>query len=224
MKNTASRSSGAQALAAQAPAPRGDEFLQCIDVPCGLRFPAPPGTACPSCGQGTAVVATRYVNVPLRREPRRRLAVLFDNVRSAHNVGVMLRTAESVGAVHAYHVGITPPGSHAKVAKAALGSEQRVPHSYHRDGVALAASLVQAGTTLWALESAPGAIALADAIPAPDTSTLVLVVGNEIAGVDPGILSLCHGVVALPMAGEKNSLNVGHAFAIAAYGVDERSR
>lgn len=171
------------------------------------------------CGHATEVVAARYANVPLRREPARRLAVLFDNVRSAHNVGVMLRTAESVGAVHAYHVGITPPGSHAKVAKAALGSEQRVPHSYHRDGVALAAQLRRDGAVLWALESAPGALALADATPVAPTSTLVLIVGNEIAGVDPGILALCHGVIALPMAGEKNSLNVGHAFAAAAYGV-----
>jgi tRNA G18 (ribose-2'-O)-methylase SpoU len=42
-------------------------------------------------------------------------------------------------------------------------------------------------------------------------------VGNEQAGVDPGLLELCETVLALPMAGHKASLNVAVAFGIAAY-------
>jgi tRNA G18 (ribose-2'-O)-methylase SpoU len=46
---------------------------------------------------------------------------------------------------------------------------------------------------------------------------MVLIVGNERAGVDPGILDLCDVVLALPMMGEKESLNVAVAFGVAAY-------
>jgi len=50
-----------------------------------------------------------------------------------------------------------------------------------------------------------------------DERTIALIVGNERAGVDPGILALCDAVLALPMAGSKASLNVAVAFGAAAY-------
>ena len=49
-----------------------------------------------------------------------------------------------------------------------------------------------------------------------------LVVGNEITGVEQEILSLCDQAVEIPMAGEKNSLNVTVAFGIVAYHVARR--
>ena len=130
----------------------------------------------------------------------------------------MLRTAEALGVLHVYHCGITAPADHPKVAKAALGSQLRLTTSTHRDAAALVAQLVAAGTVVWALESVAGADnALTVAALAPRTGTLALVVGNEVAGVDPAVLTLCGRCVALPMEGEKNSLNVGHAWAAAGY-------
>ena len=49
------------------------------------------------------------------------------------------------------------------------------------------------------------------------TQPIVLVVGNEVTGVDPGILAICDQTIMLPMQGVKNSLNVASAFAVAAY-------
>ena len=46
---------------------------------------------------------------------------------------------------------------------------------------------------------------------------VALVVGNERAGVDPGILALCDAVFTLPMIGQKSSLNAAVAFGIAVY-------
>jgi len=45
----------------------------------------------------------------------------------------------------------------------------------------------------------------------------VLIVGNEVTGVDPELLDLCNEVFYIPMRGEKKSFNVGVAFGIAAY-------
>jgi tRNA G18 (ribose-2'-O)-methylase SpoU len=46
---------------------------------------------------------------------------------------------------------------------------------------------------------------------------VVLVVGSEVSGVDPGILEQCERVLYLPMQGIKTTLNVAVAFGIAAY-------
>jgi tRNA G18 (ribose-2'-O)-methylase SpoU len=44
-----------------------------------------------------------------------------------------------------------------------------------------------------------------------------LIVGNEVTGVDPGLLEMCERRVTIPMRGMKKSLNVATAFGIAAY-------
>ena len=48
-------------------------------------------------------------------------------------------------------------------------------------------------------------------------SRVIVVVGNEIAGVDPGILEISDRVFSLPMYGFKRSLNVAVAFGIVMY-------
>jgi 23S rRNA (guanosine2251-2'-O)-methyltransferase len=44
-----------------------------------------------------------------------------------------------------------------------------------------------------------------------------MIVGNELSGIDPELLEMCDQVLALPMLGDKTSLNVTVAFGIAAY-------
>jgi 23S rRNA (guanosine2251-2'-O)-methyltransferase len=50
-----------------------------------------------------------------------------------------------------------------------------------------------------------------------DEKTVVLIVGNEVCGVDPGILDQCEKILAIPMQGIKTSLNAAVAFGIAVY-------
>ena len=45
----------------------------------------------------------------------------------------------------------------------------------------------------------------------------LLIVGNEVSGVDPAVLELCDAIAWIPMQGMKESLNVSIAFGIAAY-------
>jgi 23S rRNA (guanosine2251-2'-O)-methyltransferase len=162
------------------------------------------------------VVAQRIANTVVPSVPRRQLSVVLDNVRSAHNVGVIFRTAEAVGVSHIYLCGITAPGDHVKVAKAALGSQLRVRWSHHVDAFTLVTSLRSQGREVWALESVAGANDIFS-IGSAYANDITVVVGNEIAGVDPAVVAVCDRTMALPMIGSKNSLNVGHAFAVAAY-------
>ena len=145
--------------------------------------------------------------------------MLLDNLRSAYNTGAIFRTADGVGAVHLYLGGITPnPTENMAVGKTALGSELITPWSSPPNACALAQDLQAEGFRLLALETTPHAIPIFEVdLDGFGTDPLLLVVGNEQAGIDPGLLDLCDLVLALPMVGSKGSLNVAVAFGVAAY-------
>lgn len=145
------------------------------------------------------------------------LIAILDNIRSIHNVGSMFRSADGAGVRHLHLAGITATPKHPKLAKAALGAQESVGWTYHPNGVEAAAELRAEGYRLWALErlTSSGNPPL-EASKAPGGG-LALIVGNERAGVDPGILAQCDAIYSLPMVGRKSSLNAAVAFGIAVY-------
>ncbi|MEJ5249300.1 MAG: RNA methyltransferase [Caldilinea sp.] len=199
-------------------------LYECSDPACRFRFPAAEAQMrkgrCPWCGE--PVILLHHLPTPTERTaserdaPRATLpfAALLDNVRSAFNVGSIFRSADGAGLRHLYLCGVTPTPDHPKVAKTALGAERSVRWSHHRNAVTLAHSLRAEGCTLWALETDADASSLFE-VATPHTP-FVLVVGNEVTGVDPDLLSLCERRVMIPMAGGKRSLNVATAFGVAA--------
>lgn len=140
-------------------------------------------------------------------------------------VGSIFRTADGAGLEHLYLCGITATPEHPRLGKAALGAQDTVPWSYSRNAVDTARSLQAQGYCLWALErlavdgSTKNVFSLFD----PGVRNLrrekpvVLIVGNERAGVDPGLLALCDHIFSVPMYGQKPSLNAAVAFGIAVY-------
>ncbi len=142
---------------------------------------------------------------------------LLDNIRSAWNVGSMFRSADGAGIARLHLCGISPTPENASVLKTALGAECSVAWDYAPDGVARAEELRATGYKLWAVEQHPRAQLINEALLPESGHPLVLVVGNEISGVDPGILEHCEQIVYIPMAGAKRSLNVAVAFGIAAF-------
>ena len=58
------------------------------------------------------------------------LAVVLDNVRSAHNVGSAFRTADSFGIDHVFLCGISAVPPSAEIRKSALGAEDAVPWTH----------------------------------------------------------------------------------------------
>lgn len=200
------------------------EIRVCLNPQCGMRYTIEQtqsvGKHCPNCRSGTQVVGEPYgqMDVPdidrVVRGPH--IEVLLDNVRSAWNVGSIFRAADGAGAAHMHLCGICPRPDQPKVAKTALGSERSVAWTYHSDGERACRELSESGYRLWALEGGQRAESLYGG-EAPVDKPLLLVVGNEVSGVDPGILALCERVVCLPMLGMKGSLNVAVAFGIAIY-------
>ena len=155
------------------------------------------------------------------------LAVLLDNIRSAWNVGSILRSADGFGFNHVYLCGITPTADNEAVTKTSLGAEDSIPWSYHKDAVKLVKGLKAEGWKVYALEEDDRAVSLeSDSSLAlrvrskmqdPAPALQVLILGNEVTGVDPDLLDLCDEIFYIPMRGEKKSFNVAIAFGIAAY-------
>jgi 23S rRNA (guanosine2251-2'-O)-methyltransferase len=172
------------------------------------------------------------------------LETLLDNVRSAWNVGAIFRTADAFG-VHRLHLcGITPTPENTSVSKTALGADKTIPWTTSKNALTAARELKTAGHQLWALEQDERAkpiydlaiddFRLPDIVPerylrSPDSQftdsqstnlpipnlPIVLIVGNEVTGVDPALLDLCDQIVYIPMRGQKRSLNVEVAFGVA---------
>jgi tRNA G18 (ribose-2'-O)-methylase SpoU len=101
--------------------------------------------------------------------------------------------------------------------KTSLGAEASVLWCHAKDGVRQAQMLRDQGYQLLGLESDPKAVSLMESLPLQKDQLYCLVVGNEIAGIDPGILDLCDRLVYIPMLGAKRSFNAAVAFGIAAY-------
>lgn len=202
-------------------------FAECPNPACHLRFPLDlaqfSGTYCPKCGTALSITdqrITQNVDMPISLPPKgsRQIIGLLDNVRSALNVGAIFRSADGAGLAKLYLCGITPtPDEQETVARTALGAEKCLPWEHANNAVAVAQSLLDSGCKLIVLEPTEYALDIFSwQIPA-DWQTIVLAVGNEIAGTDPELLRLASSTLCLPMVGLKGSLNVASAFSIAAY-------
>lgn len=195
----------------------------CLAAGCGLRFPAPadgpPILSCPRCGGEIAQVATAQPRPMPRSEHTGgtlSLHLLLDNWRSLFNVGSIFRTADGAGICEVHLCGITPTPAHRKLAKTALGAEIAVPWSYAPNAVARASELQAAGVAMWVLEGGEESLPLWECDPSPGRA-VVLAAGNEVIGIDPGLLALADRVVHVPMLGHKESLNVAIALSVAVY-------
>lgn len=205
-------------------------ICECSNPACRLRYPADRRdnayARCPACH---APVTHCYQLVTQAEEqpgadparPPSGLMALVDNVRSVFNVGSIFRSADGAGFDRLYLCGVTPTPTNPKLAKTALGAHNVVQWEAWPNAVDLALRLRAEGCHLWALEEGAGVEPLLQAPPSPPNT--VLVVGSEVAGVDPGLLRLCERTLAIPMRGAKRSLNVATAFGIAALFMASRS-
>ena len=137
---------------------------------------------------------------------------------SRSKLGAIFRTADAFGVSRLHLCGFTPTPENASVAKTALGADQTIPWNSARNALLRARELKEAGAQLWALEQDERALPLTGMPDSPISgSATVLIVGNEISGVDPGLLDLCDRIVYIPMRGQKRSLNVEVAFGVAVH-------
>lgn len=158
------------------------------------------------------------------------LILVADNIRSAHNVGALLRCADGAGIEKVILTGISPhlrqpndprppyviAGAEKAISKTALGAEKSVLTEYASSLIETCGQLKTQGKKLYALEQAPGSKSIFEAkleFPA------ALIVGKELGGISEEVLGLVNEIVEIPMYGKKDSLNVSAAAAVAIFEV-----
>ncbi len=153
------------------------------------------------------------------------LYAIAHNIRSAHNVGSLFRTADGAGVDKLFLTGYSPApakrdtlyvsGFQKMIAKTALGAEQTVSWEWKKTVGEVLEVLKRQGFEIVALEQSSDSISYDAYI--PKCANVALLLGNEPKGIDARTLRKCDAIVEIPMLGHKNSLNVSVAFGIAVY-------
>ncbi|MEA2104898.1 MAG: RNA methyltransferase [Candidatus Cloacimonadota bacterium] len=134
------------------------------------------------------------------------LYLILNNLRSAFNVGSIIRSAECFGIKKIYFCGYTPTPQNDKVKKTAMGTEKYLEWEMYKTAGEIIKKLREENIRIYAAETVQNAISIYQT---NFQSPCVLVLGNEALGISKKILELCDEIVQIPMSGWKNSLNVG---------------
>lgn len=155
----------------------------------------------------------------LRKLP---LILVADNVRSMHNIGSLFRTSDAFRVKEIVLGGISGCPPHPEISKTALGAEETVSWRHVKDSFSAVRDLQSKGWKICVLEQAHGSVSLENFHPAIEGESgedegLVLVVGNEVRGVDQSIVDIADYILEIPQEGTKHSLNVAASGAIALF-------
>jgi tRNA G18 (ribose-2'-O)-methylase SpoU len=144
--------------------------------------------------------------------PRAPITVVLDGVTGNYNLGAIFRLCDAFLAERLIVCGAASLSLRKrKLVQAAKGAERWVPWEVAADAAAAVYALKEAGYWIVAVELTAASVpvtAMRSRFPA------AVVLGNEMRGVSPEVLACADQVVAIPMRGMANSLNVATAAAI----------
>ncbi|MCU0667167.1 MAG: TrmH family RNA methyltransferase [Patescibacteria group bacterium] len=160
---------------------------------------------------------------------KHKIALLLHDIRSTHNVGSILRTAECLGVKDLYFSGYTPypllqndirlPHIASKLTKqihkTALGAEAMI-NCYHFESLKNAVNQAKKDGYIFVvgLEQDKNSVKLNDF---RQNDNILLILGNETEGIDDWTKNSADAIIEIPQLGNKESLNVSNAAAIAIY-------
>jgi len=201
-------------------------FRECQNQNCRFRFPDTQlnteNTLCPLCNARTIIVEKTSLTKDFRKNSQSKsdykIAAILDNIRSVHNVGSILRTAVGLNLNKIYFCGFTPTPAHKSFQKTSFGADKFISWEKSLNSVVTIKHLQSTGYTIISLETTHSSKPLDSLEPCEIMDNrFAVVVGNEVAGVDPKILDASDLVVSIPIAGSNKSFNVAVAFGIAVY-------
>jgi 23S rRNA (guanosine2251-2'-O)-methyltransferase len=160
------------------------------------------------------------------------ITLVLHNIRSTYNVGSIFRTAEGFGVEKIILSGYTPypayPGDDRlphiadkitkQIHKTALGAEKMVSFEYCRDIDSKISEFKRESTPLIALEQHAKSISLKN-YKVPEK--FVLLLGEEVQGIEPQFLDRCDAILEIPMVGQKESFNVSVVAGIALFSLSD---
>lgn len=159
-----------------------------------------------------------------------KIVLIAHNLRSAHNVGSLLRTAEGLGVEKVCLTGYTPyPQTPSdgrlphlarkidkQIDKTALGAQHSQSWAHVEKIDKIIEDLKADGYAVAALEQNEAAQPLAGFRP---PEKIAIIVGREVEGLETEVLKLTDCQLEIPMLGKKESFNVVQAAAMALYAI-----
>lgn len=157
-----------------------------------------------------------------------KICIVAIDIRSAHNVGSILRTSDGFSA-EVILCGITPrpknlngedrlphviEKTHSAIAKTALGAEENVAKMYFKSPIEAIKYLRAENYSIFALEQNE------DSEPITKlniNNNTAIIVGPEVEGLPSEIVEKCDKIHEIPMLGQKESFNVSVATGIVLY-------
>lgn len=156
-----------------------------------------------------------------RKAQKLPLVMVLDNVRSLHNVGSVLRTADAFRIEAVYMCGITATPPSAEIHKTALGAEDSVEWHYFADTLEVVRHLQKQGYVVLAVEQVEGSLKL-DAFRFDPSRRYALVMGNEVKGVRQDVVDQADQALEIPQYGTKHSMNVSVTAGIVMWEVERQ--
>lgn len=152
---------------------------------------------------------------------KRECVVILHDIRSVHNAGSIFRSADGAGVSRIILSGYTAgPIDHVGRArpdftKVSLGSELSVP--WERSEGSLPETIERLRTEGYDIVSLERTKEAQDIFRYHAPQRFVLLLGNEVDGVDATAMEQSDAIVSIPMHGIKESLNVSVAAGVAFY-------
>lgn len=146
--------------------------------------------------------------------PESGIALVLDNIRSAHNIGSAFRTSDAFKVDKLYLCGICAAPPSAEIHKSALGAEDSVPWEKIDDTLSLIERLHNEGYTVISVEQTEKAVSLEN-FRREANKKYALVFGNEVDGVQQSVVDASDMALVIPQYGTKHSLNVSVSIGVA---------
>ncbi len=141
--------------------------------------------------------------------------IILENLRSLHNVGSILRTADGAGWDKVYLTGYTGCPPDRRIEKVSLGAEEFLAWEHNPSPIECVQTLKADGFKIFSLEQTSQSVDLLSY--RNQAENIALVLGNEVEGVSPELLAESDVHLEIPMRGQKGSLNVSIAAGVALY-------
>ena len=141
------------------------------------------------------------------------ITILLENIRSAHNIGSVFRTADSFLINEIILCGISAQPPNKDIRKTALGSSESVEWKYEKNIDVAIQKLKDEGNKIISIEQTTNSISLENFKPL-NNGRYAIIFGNEVNGIEQRTIDLSDMAIEIPQYGTKHSLNISVAAGI----------
>ncbi len=141
------------------------------------------------------------------------ITIILENIRSAHNIGSVFRTADCFLINEIILCGISAQPPNKDIRKTALGSSESVGWKYEKNIDVAIQKLKDEGNKIISIEQTTNSISLENFKPS-NNGKYAIIFGNEVNGIEQRTIDLSDMAIEIPQYGTKHSLNISVAAGI----------